>query len=486
MTSKLTREQTQRIIDAADAVISALAGTNDEVHKDDTYKMVRLWDDLNDRHAPPEVVRELARIALAAMDSEPVYQVFEPSDGRWVDVDDEEEMIRLRSIGGETRTLYTAPPSTVVDSEPVAWLWSRDDERDVSLTPPEVDDDAADAIECGWAATPLYRHAQPAKGLELAGWQFKSVNGDWLGLIDEHGKNQAVRDGYEVREVFAMADGVNDRYQVRREHAEWSQATFGNVGPVGPLKHLAKEAIEAAAEPDDLSEWADMQFLMWDAQRRAGITDEQITLAMVEKLAVNKQRSWPEPKEGEPRLHIKEQPAPVVPEKATVGEMPFLGTSEGAYVRGWNDCRAAMLQPLHTIKAAPALCSLSKTGEVLHANSPVIPDGYVMVPKEPTPEMLAVINEAIKSMRGSAATYARVLAAVPQPQNAPQNIPEIIPGWIPVSERMPETDGNYWGWWSESKRQGPVWFIKSETQAQFQSYEITHWMPLPAAPQEVR
>ncbi|HHT2232240.1 TPA: hypothetical protein ACTY1G_002002 [Klebsiella michiganensis] len=47
-------------------------------------------------------------------------------------------------------------------------------------------------------------------------------------------------------------------------------------------------------------------------------------------------------------------------------------------------------------------------------NSPVIPDGYVMVPKEPTPEMLAVINEAIKSMRGSAATYARVLAAAPQ------------------------------------------------------------------------
>ncbi|WP_438442011.1 hypothetical protein [Klebsiella pneumoniae] len=38
------------------------------------------------------------------------------------------------------------------------------------------------------------------------------------------------------------------------------------------------------------------------------------------------------------------QPAPVVPEKATVGEMPFLGASEGVYVRGWNDCRAAMLQ----------------------------------------------------------------------------------------------------------------------------------------------
>ena len=155
---------------------------------------------------------------------------------------------------------------------------------------------------------PLYRHAQPAKGLELAGWQFKSVNGDWLGLIDEHGKNQAVREGCEVREVFAMADGVNERDQVRSEHAEWSQATFGNAGPIGPLKHLSKEALEAAAEPGDLSEWADMQFLLWDAQRRAGITDEQITQAMIDKLAVNKQRSWPEPKDGEPRLHIKERP----------------------------------------------------------------------------------------------------------------------------------------------------------------------------------
>lgn len=57
-----------------------------------------------------------------------------------------------------------------------------------------------------------------------------------------------------------------------------------------------------------------MQFLLWDAQRRAGITDEQIALAMVEKLAVNKKREWPEPKDGEPRLHIKEQSAPVIPD----------------------------------------------------------------------------------------------------------------------------------------------------------------------------
>ncbi|HDZ8013256.1 TPA: DUF550 domain-containing protein [Citrobacter amalonaticus] len=95
------------------------------------------------------------------------------------------------------------------------------------------------------------------------------------------------------------------RNLIRRRHAEWSDATFGNVGPVGPLKHLSKEALEAAAEPDDLSEWADMQFLLWDAQRRAGISDGEITAAMEEKLKVNMARQWPEPKDGEPRLHIK-------------------------------------------------------------------------------------------------------------------------------------------------------------------------------------
>ncbi|EBQ8762761.1 hypothetical protein BKM35_22260 [Salmonella enterica] len=42
-------------------------------------------------------------------------------------------------------------------------------------------------------------------------------------------------------------------------------------------------------------------------------------------------------------LYAAPNPAPGVPEKAIVGEMPFLGPSEGTYMRGWNDCRAAML-----------------------------------------------------------------------------------------------------------------------------------------------
>ncbi|OYF73417.1 hypothetical protein CI612_27290 [Klebsiella quasipneumoniae subsp. similipneumoniae] len=141
--------------------------------------------------------------------------------------------------------------------------------------------------------------------------------------------------------LYRHAQTASEREQVRSEHAEWSQATFGNVGPVGPLKHLSKEALEAAAEPGDLSEWADMQFLPWDAQRRAGITDEQITQAMIEKLAVNKQRKWPEPKDGEPRLHIKEQPAPVAPAvsddigEIRVGRLPTMNQDDYPGLGDW-------------------------------------------------------------------------------------------------------------------------------------------------------
>ncbi|EKI4020575.1 DUF550 domain-containing protein [Salmonella enterica] len=129
-------------------------------------------------------------------------------------------------------------------------------------------------------------------------------------------------DGFGEYVGHSLPDGTHQLYaappapereRIRREHAEWSDATFGDVGPIGPLKHLSKEAMEAAADPSDPLEWADMQFLLWDAQRRMGISDEFITRAMIEKLAINKARQLPEPKDGEPRLHIKEQPTPVVP-----------------------------------------------------------------------------------------------------------------------------------------------------------------------------
>lgn len=143
---------------------------------------------------------------------------------------------------------------------------------------------------------------------DFGGW----VEDEYIGVIvveDWLPKNQTELDEYVKDNPPAELQEsrkVDLRKEVRADHAAWAHKTFGSVGPVGPLKHLSKEALEAAAAPGDLSEWADMQFLLWDAQRRAGISDEQITQAMIEKLVVNKARKWPEPKDGEPRLHIKE------------------------------------------------------------------------------------------------------------------------------------------------------------------------------------
>lgn len=169
-----------------------------------------------------------------------------------------------------------------------------------------------------------------------------------------------------------------ERDQVRADHAEWSQATFGSVGPIGPLKHLAKEAMEAAAAPGDLSEWADMQFLLWDAQRRAGITDDQITQAMIDKLAVNKARQWPEPKDGEPRLHVK---------------CTHAICRDGCCNTICPDC----LENIHEVREPYSTAYLS---------SAVVPAGWVLMPLVPTQEMCdAVLGRACFSSDGDGARY---------------------------------------------------------------------------------
>ncbi|HIF2615298.1 TPA: DUF550 domain-containing protein [Salmonella enterica] len=203
-------------------------------------------------------------------------------------------------------------------------------------------------------------------------------------------------DMYRVIPLYTDSP-VPERERIRREHAEWSDATFGGVGPVGPLKHLSKEALEAAADPSEPLEWADMQFLLWDAQRRAGISDGEITAAMEEKLKVNMARQWPEPKDGEPRLHIKEQPAPVVPPaiepdyEVIKGILPTTNPDEYACCIAadmWNACRADMFQGSQPVSNRDEL------------SSPVILDGYALVPVEPTPEMreaFHVANEEYES-----------------------------------------------------------------------------------------
>ncbi|EFF0716478.1 DUF550 domain-containing protein [Escherichia coli] len=252
----------------------------------------------------------------------------------------------------------------------------------------------------------------------------------------------------EQMELARIALASLEREQIRHEHAKWSDSTFGCVGPIGPLKHLSKEALEAAAEPDDLSEWADMQFLLWDAQRRAGISDAEINVAMEDKLKINMERQWPEPKDGEPRLHIKEPGnSPVIPDGlSTVCAEAYQVVGVMADALGvFGD--AAVQKVLDNLSQQKLVHR-----DVLPFSLPVTPDSWISC-SERMPEM------------GERQCY--VLAA-----DFKNNYPPSIPN---------TQVGVYGDWFNDGK---PTWDDGGGEDLYLK--EVTHWMPLPEPPQEVK
>lgn len=248
----------------------------------------------------------------------------------------------------------------------------------------------------------------------------------------------------EQMELARIALASLEREQIRHEHAKWSDSTFGCVGPIGPLKHLSKEALEAAAEPDDLSEWADMQFLLWDAQRRAGISDAEITAAMEDKLKINMERQWPEPKDGEPRLHIKEPGnSPVIPDGlSTVCAEAYQVVGVMADALGvFGD--AAVQKVLDNLSQQKLVHR-----DVLPFSLPVTPDGWISC-SERMPEM------------GERQCY--VLAADFK-NNYPPNIPNT-------------QVGVYGDWFNDGN---PTWDDGDGEDLYLK--EVTNWMPLPEPP----
>lgn len=124
-------------------------------------------------------------------------------------------------------------------------------------------------------------------------------------------------------------------------------------------------------------------------------------------------------------------------------------------------------------------------------NSPVIPEGYAMVPKEPTAQMYDAGDRQMATKQ----VWDAMLAAAPQ-----EDINALIPvvsrneqgsdRWIPVSERMPEDRISVILWDAEI---GEVTsgHYSHKTQTFYHcgdaiENEITHWMPPPCAPQEVK
>ncbi|HBN2096465.1 TPA: hypothetical protein L1209_000963 [Escherichia coli] len=110
-----------------------------------------------------------------------------------------------------------------------------------------------------------------------------------------------------------------------------------------------------------------------------------------------------------------DSPAPVVPDEIDVNDVPravtYFKTHRDCYAAGWNACRAAMLQGK---SEQPQNAQQNIPENIPGGNSPVIPDGWVIVPKEPTQAMIKAWLSEIANFRGHAAGYRAALEAAPQ------------------------------------------------------------------------
>ncbi|HBR1352350.1 TPA: DUF551 domain-containing protein [Klebsiella quasipneumoniae subsp. quasipneumoniae] len=128
-------------------------------------------------------------------------------------------------------------------------------------------------------------------------------------------------------------------------------------------------------------------------------------------------------------------------------------------------------------------------------NSPVIPDGSASMLGRWLAFGRGMQNAGSQLPHNLIAETESMLAADPHDTpalNSVQSVDSVADRWIPVSERMPEDSGRYWCYVEEQNDlgkshyqwncswNGDRWWVESEGGG-----IVTHWMPLPAAPQEV-
>lgn len=116
------------------------------------------------------------------------------------------------------------------------------------------------------------------------------------------------------------------------------------------------------------------------------------------------------------------------------------------------------------------------------------------------------IRRSLQEISWNACCAAMLQGKSEQPQNAQQNIPENIPGgnspvtpdgWISCSERMPNDKQYVWCWgksygWTECNTfegyydwsRNKWWAVTDDVEEP--ASKVTHWMPLPEPPQEVK
>lgn len=106
----------------------------------------------------------------------------------------------------------------------------------------------------------------------------------------------------------------------------------------------------------------------------------------------------------------------------------------------------------------------------------------------------AAISNNDRLLKVISSCRAAMLAAAPQ---LPGSEPATVPGkWIPVSERMPDREVDVQVYCPDKKEQMVAYLERNELEGYFRFAtwrtgdgiycHPTHWMPLPAAPQEVK
>ncbi|HHC4133302.1 TPA: DUF551 domain-containing protein [Klebsiella pneumoniae] len=150
-----------------------------------------------------------------------------------------------------------------------------------------------------------------------------------------------------------------------------------------------------------------------------------------------------------------------------------------------------------SIRDAATLWKLGRAAMLQGGNSPVIPDGWTCNDKANAALMMLdrietadpVDDDRIDGIK----RIVRELAAAPHDTpalNSVQSVDSVADRWIPVSERIPE-DRKQVILWDAEIGEVTSGHYSHKTQTFYHcgdaiENEITHWMPTPAAPQEVK
>lgn len=114
-----------------------------------------------------------------------------------------------------------------------------------------------------------------------------------------------------------------------------------------------------------------------------------------------------------------------VPDVAYSDDCPDLYPSQpDAWAEGWNSCRAAMLQGgNHTEQHLEMVDHSDDANKMVAGNSPVIPNGWKLVPIDPTKDMLRAGQSVVGFWLNTVHCYSKMLTAAPAaPQQEAKNV----------------------------------------------------------------